>query len=374
MTHHSNILTTLLMFIVIAISTISCSDDTNIIYYCGNEYWSPAYYHAFYGFNDQIIDLNGNYARSYVNSMTVNNGNVYCCGYIEPKRGDNLIAVYWKNGKEIRLTDGSFYASANDITISNGDIFCVGSEADGYVQHAAIGYTYDTYEVRRSQAKCWKNGVEYYTLSNGDYNASANGISITPDGTIHIIGYDKQKTGALGTSGYNYQYISARHWVNGHIEELDGAGCSNATAIYADNEQIYIGGWYDRSSDPGYISEIVAYWDGDFKRSLPLGGFIEAIHLVGSDIYMVGFDKRNDKRNNEESYAVYWKNFEYIPLYKEYSNEQSAIYDMTSVGEDVYMAGFIGDKAGWWKNDHFIALNNVRGNLTGIHVEKSKIQ
>lgn len=81
---------------------------------------------ATYWKNGKAVHLSDNLKTTYATSICVANDDVYVAGYERQVDTGKDIAKYWKNGKEIRLTDGTFYGRANSIFIHNNDVYVAG--------------------------------------------------------------------------------------------------------------------------------------------------------------------------------------------------------------------------------------------------------
>ena len=99
--------------------------------------------------------------ESDATAITYIGGNLYVAGYetIASKK----VAVYWKNGTLIKLTDGTQDVVANSIAVAGTDVY-----VSGYKRDNANNYT----------AIYWKNGTAI-TLTDGSKIGYATSIAVT---------------------------------------------------------------------------------------------------------------------------------------------------------------------------------------------------
>jgi len=112
---------------------------------------------------------------TYATSVFVSGSDVYVSGYGNSEgKGP---AIVWKNGIAQQLESGS-HAYINSIYVENGNVFAAGSEV------AEIG----TNQYGPKKAVAWKNGVQQF-LSDGSQNAVAYSISGSGD-DVYVVGFD----------------------------------------------------------------------------------------------------------------------------------------------------------------------------------------
>jgi hypothetical protein len=91
-----------------------------------------------------------------VNSVFVSGTNVYAAGY--KYNGTNSAALTWKNSVVTQLSVGSNKAFAYSVFVYGTDIYVGGIEQN------------PSYSNEPNVAKIWKNGVQYFTTSQGYYH------------------------------------------------------------------------------------------------------------------------------------------------------------------------------------------------------------
>jgi len=314
---------------------------------------------------------------------------VYVAGY-DVNAQNQLVAVYWKNGIEIKLPSGqATKCLARAVFVSGNDVYVAG----------AIG----------TQACYWKNGVivglpsELDTLqATSIYVANGNvyvGISqplmyesqkihpaeyvvVTPKGQqgygisviyeaqvqasgISVSGTDVYTSGSFGQRGgtdfgAEYDLPQACYWKNGNLVQLPFTSYMNnialtttdvinstANAIAVSGNNVYVAGGVGASypnDNEGNFANYPAYWVngtphmpgeqtvGNNIQTYPLGTGT-SICLSGSDVYMGG---RAYQGTNYS--ACYWKNdgsATFMPRQGDYSDGNA----ISVSGGDVYMAG-----------------------------------
>jgi hypothetical protein len=137
--------------------------------------------------------------KNFVYATAVSGPDIYVAGF------DGVYAVYWKNGTEVVLTDGTKAAVARAICVYNNDVYCAGNDG--------------------SKAAYWKNGTEV-TLSNGSLPAAATGIAVDAN-NVYVSGF------MTSTLGLDFTYAAL--WSNGVLsnmaEDTTHASLANGVAI-----------------------------------------------------------------------------------------------------------------------------------------------
>ena len=128
---------------------------------------------ATYWKNGNAIYLTDKKRNNFATSIFVSNGDVYVAGYERKNETRNEVAKYWKNGTEIQLTDGLGYSRANSIFVKGNDVYVAGEinpETD--IQKLAFSDT-----GANKIAVYWKNG-KMIALTDKKNDASATSIFV----------------------------------------------------------------------------------------------------------------------------------------------------------------------------------------------------
>lgn len=138
--------------------------------------------------NGMAVDLPGFY--SYPLSIAVAGNDVYVGG--TQLIGNKKVAMYWKNGQSIPLSDGIRDANIRAIAVDNGVVHATGYESD-----PASGY---------SIGKYWNSKGASVNLSNATNWVNPYAIAVYGN-DVFIAGYQVD-----GLNGANY--IIAKFWKN----------------------------------------------------------------------------------------------------------------------------------------------------------------
>ena len=135
------------------------------------------------------------------------------------------IATLWKNGKEIRLTDGSNYAKAWDVHVAAGKVYAVGEATN------ADGFAVATMWVNGNTSDDW-SGATATNLSDGTNHAYAEAMCV--DGAdVYVAGNSYR-----GSDQKRY----AAYWKNGAMSYLSDLE-SYAVSVCVSGGHVYVAGW-----------------------------------------------------------------------------------------------------------------------------------
>jgi hypothetical protein len=240
----------------------------------------------------------GRWYKSLATSIFVSDGDIYVAGVefsgerswvvplvlplrffsIFPDISINLVSIYWKNNKAVRLSDGARSSIASGIVVSDSNVYVSGAES--------------------GKVMLWKNG----------------------EGTIIDNGYHGE---ALFVHGSDI-YVAGSHgfWKNGEYTSL-GDGYSNTlSSIFVNGTDIYAAG-YIRKTQIG----IAVYWkNGEETQLTDKDSIANSIYVIDNDVYVAGNERKpvryfNNTVLNAEgvwtegfwtdtyvNVATYWKN------------------------------------------------------------------
>jgi len=256
------------------------------VYVAGNDGSGPVYWK-----NGQPVALSEGTCsgcQTWTNGIFVSGSDVYVAGYqiLPQPLVMGPVAVYWKNGTLIALTDGTEGANAQSIFVSGGDVYVGGWEAK--TVPAASNSSYNG-----NFSMYWKNGTPV-DLSDGMYGGSAY--------SIFVSGTDVY--GAGNSCDDLLSGCIASLWKNGTRTELLSQVNTNARSVVVSGADVYACGTLVGS--PDVYTNTAVYWKNGVMVPLT-GGTTQAaanqIAVSGSDVYIGGADS-----DSQGSFALYWKN------------------------------------------------------------------
>ncbi|WP_374951875.1 hypothetical protein [Mucilaginibacter sp.] len=363
------------------------------IYVAGDDADSAAYWK-----NGEVVHLAKPGISAHAAAIIVLGADVYVAGYEilpnknhdpaaqKPQKGESVVvdtgsthykpqiavALYWKNGKPMLLTDATADAETTAIAISGNDVYVCGFEYSGQI-------TAGTDHGRKSVAKYWKNGVPVL-LTDGLCEARA--MSIFVSGTdIYVAGYEDDANPAESN-----RLHAVRYWKNGKRMELtvekhlsNNNDFSEGHSIFVDGKDVYIAGTQ---------SGIATYWKNGFPEKLvkgedlrptdkyvePVNSTATAIVVSGPDVYVAGTQDTLDLQNSE---AKYWKNGKAYTLTHAPDDMKGPVL-LSVYHKDAFItAGFDGGSAliaKIWKNSTPAVLKRGTVNITSICVVPKSVK
>lgn len=295
---------------------------------------------------------------------------VYVVGDIVAKNGKQ-IAVYWKNGVLVKLTDSSQNSFALAIAISGNDVYISGSlGAPVYWKNGVV----NGLPAGASTKSIAVSGTDIYLISSGTPDGLywKNGTSVAATGNLSsvIIPYAITLNGSdvyvsgISTLSDNATTV-ATYWKNGVEVQLSNT-LSSGFGIAVDGNDVYVAG------GPNSATPIAGYWKNGNRVDLASSFSVAYdIAINGSDVYVGGV---NTLISGITGVACYWKN----GVANNMVNGSLGSYAqaITLNGNDVYLAGRQDISAGssssrplYWKNSKPVLLPyNVEGEALGIAV------
>ncbi len=189
-------------------------------------------------------------------------------------------AEYWKNGKEVLLSDTTQDAHATAAAVNGNDLYITGDTRDlpSAFQAAVV----------------WKNGVQTKLPTVGQ-SGFTTGITIV-NNDVYISGFDYHGT------------TSAKYWKNGTQVFMNGDAAATSIAVVGND--VYLAGFVDNGT-----FDVATYWKNGVPVSLEDGttnAIINSIAVIGNDVYAVGFETTLHNPIMGEPFwgyaAILWKN------------------------------------------------------------------
>jgi predicted heme/steroid binding protein len=219
-----------------------------------------------------------------------------------------------------------------------------------------------------SVATYWKNGTPHH-LTKGTKDATASAIYVDNNG-VYVTG--TKKTGNFAErDGAKFPITKAMYWENGTLHYLFAKRTANPNAIFATDSDVFVAGTTINVTYAGVPATV--YWKdstlhilSSISSGFPSGA--NSIYVSNDDVYVAGFDRNG---------AGYWENGTQNTL----KNGSTATSIYVSEG-DVYVAGYkykyndpnsLGYAAVYWKNGirHKLADN---GKALSITVTNTKVK
>lgn len=261
--------------------------------------------------------------------------------------------IYWKDGVPTAFTNtGTFnFSQPNSIFVDNNDIYVAGVE-----RNLGSGI----YE-----GKVWKNGVGS-TITNGSSNSNAIAIAIV-NNDMFVLGTEGNR-GKIWKNGISSTLQTLSNPAEGALRE------SFPTSIFIQSNDVYVGGY--ESFQPNSDLRGLIWKNGSPTRLLGrcfgVGGGctydytkINDIFIVDADVYAIGSSVSGGSPSIEN---LMWKNG--IPTTINISPNSIFIN-----GNDIYIAGRVGNMACIWKNGIVTQLTNgvKQGFATSVFVKDNDV-
>lgn len=264
--------------------------DGEDVYVAGYEY-ENGYLARVWKNGEQMSRLEYEGCNTYANSIFVEDGDVYACGYTVMENPRQIAPVMWKNGAGSILPSVSSYAEANAVAVGDGRVYVAGYD---YNPDYDMGnYMYGI---------LWQDGLRE-ELTDGSGSVSFTDMFVA-DGSLYISG--NRDAGPFIFS-------------NGSFTDLPAMGSTVATSVYVYNGDVYACGYIDASvrdenSDiiPRYIAvmwkngEMSQFSDGT-TAAMPM-----SIWVSDGNVFIGGSDSEESVSPYVRGYAVIWKNGERI--------------------------------------------------------------
>lgn len=299
-------------------------------------------------------------------------------------------AVYWKNGKQVLLSDSLTDAYAAGIAVNKNDIYVVGGirrMVNSYVETSIAAYWKngvltqlgkgtidkvafkgnDVYMVgtawggpgKPDQAILWKND-KVFSLGKGRLN------SIYIDGDdIYVAGCKlyavEQPTTSYLRKEYTY-YPAAAYWKNGEPIMLNDttSGSTYANNIFVQNGDVYTAG-----ADDSYRESKPICWKNRKRFELASQayprGYVSGIVVDNLERYTLcgAIDTRS-----YNYLAVYWQSGRMRSL--EHKGKSSSAQAISILGNDRYIVGSDDGHPVYWKNGNRIEVGKDEGGINSI--------
>ncbi len=320
------------------------NQDDVIIYAAGAWYDSSitnyrACYWIIKGDNIERIDLESNNIFSTVNSIYVDEDNIYTCGF--DLVGAETKACYWINKKIKYLDDlnNGLSSMAFDISSKNGVVFTAGM----------------------------LDGTAYYWINK---NKITLNINIANTIFIHQISTSKYNLylgGQNSKSPFQACYIK-----DGKINDLPplpgGSDTSDVSSIFVIGNIVYSAGQLTLG-----LTDYACLWKNDDITILPDGTLARSVFVTSEDVYIAG-----EYDSGTNIYPRYWKNNKSFTLPDSDlgAGTDSFAYSIFVFNDNVYIGGLdddAGNSLAWYWTDgkKIIFDPSLNAGVTSIFVKSN---
>jgi hypothetical protein len=255
--------------------------------------------------NGVAIPLTNGINHAEALSVFVYGTDVYICGWAS--NGTTDVATLWKNGVATALTNSANNSKANSVFVSGTDVYVCGWANNGTTNVATL----------------WKNGVA--TSLTSTFNAMAysvfvlgtdvyvggteapgpknvaklwkNGVATSlTNGTENAAAYSVFVSGSdVYVAGLEYNSptvaLNTKLWKNGVSTTLSIYTQGGGPSVFASGADVYVAG-NDMHPNPTYHSE-ATLWKNGVATSLtsgPFNGVASSVFVLGSDVYVTGWE------------------------------------------------------------------------------------
>jgi len=193
----------------------------------------------------------GQHGAGAIGPITVQGADVYVAGveYETTETGPGTavfmpVAMYWKNGTPVTLTDGLTLVSVNSMAVAGTDVYVAG------------GHCF-TLDPDCLNATYWKNGVE--TVLSSAQATVVSGIAVS-DTNVYA-------SGNTSTSGE----VLAQFWTNGKPTTLTESSEAAANGAVTQGADVYI---------VGAAQGKACYWKNGVLNTVSLGGYTSTGYAI----------------------------------------------------------------------------------------------
>lgn len=256
------------------------------VYVAGERIYSSSRATAFSWFDGSFEELSESNGFASGQGVYVSDGHVYIGG-IKNESSYVTSVVYWKDGELVTVASGTLGSTGGGpVAVKGEDVYMAG--------------------ILDGQPMYWKNDVGV-PLDGGTGNVNVTDIAVADNDDVYVSGY------TIGN------HDLAVYWRNGEKIILGtGDGASQTTAIFVEQNDVYVAGWESiaRSGGSGRV-RIARYWKNGEAVDLTDGTHqaeANGIFVLDGKVYVSGVEFM-DKRS-----ATYWVDGETVRLSHEDNN------------------------------------------------------